>query len=587
MLIVRLSFLITFLSITSIVIAHDEIRPNFEFERDPQIHLPEAVKVDSAKLKPLWLQALARPEADMQRMAADAIGRAHVDGVADMQDAIPGLSGVLAAPASHPAARQAAARALFLLEARAAAPEMALSAEKHGADLRQIVEPALGKWKYEEYRAVWRARLTSREVRHRDLMLAIRCLATLEDRSVVAHLLDLVHDRFRPADVRLDAANAAGLLQEQDLEGDARRLIGTVAQTPLVGRLCAVRLLAHHAGDEAQGLLTQFATDAEPAVRVIALTRLNEIDARLVLPLAEDAMRSGDVKVRQCGADACIKVPDAQRVAAITRLLDDPHPGLRGSVRDSLYELAQRPELNESVRTAATGILTGDQWRGLEQAALLLAALDQKAAVPRLVELLEFSRPEVGIAAAWGLKKLAVPEALPQMLAKAGRQTEIRKKLSPVPAGLDEQTAHLIEAMGRMRYAPAEPLLRQYIPKDYAMGMFSRTAAIWSLGWLHEGIPDESLAAQLAERATDDSSGPGNPPEMRSVRCMSAVSIGRMKATSQVAVFRNYTRGVIRSGELGMSIRWALIQLTGEQIPEPDPPPKLGKAGWFLEPLDN
>jgi len=427
--------------------------------------------------------------------------------------------------------------------------------------------------------------LTGREVRHRDLMLAIHCLTTLEDRSAVANLLDLAHDRFRLKDVRLKAAHAAGLLQGQDLEEDARRLIGTVAAAPLVDRLCAVRLLSHHLGDEAQALLTQLATDTEPAVRVIALSRLNEIDPRLVLPIAEDAMRSGDAKVRQCGADACIQVPDAQRVAAVARLLDDPHPRVRGSVRDSLYELAQRPELDEPVRRAATEILTGDLWRGLEQAALLLAALDQKSAAPRLVELLDFNRPEVGVAAAWGLKKLAVPETLPAMLAKAERQTEIRRMPGPVPEGLDEETAHLFEAMGQARYAPAEPLLRQYIPKDYTMGLNSRTAAIWSLGWLHEGVPDESLAAKLAERATDDSSGPFNPPEMRSVRCMSAVSIARMKATSQVAVFQNYTHGVIRPSELGMSIRWALIQLTGEQIPEPDPP-KTGRSGWFLEPLD-
>ena len=113
------------------------------------------------------------------------------------------------------------------------------------------------------------------------------------------------------------------------------------------------------------------------------------------------------------------------------RLLDDPHPAVRGSVREALYALAQRPDLGDSIRQVATQVLAGDRWRGLEQAALLLAALDHKPAAPRLVELLEFGRPEVGVAAGWGLKKLAVPETLPAMLDKATRQTAARKALSP------------------------------------------------------------------------------------------------------------------------------------------------------------
>ena len=137
-----------------------------------------------------------------------------------------------------------------------------------------------------------------------------------------------------------------------------------------------------------------------------------------------------------------------------------------------------------------------------------------------------------------------------------------------------------------MKYAPAEPLLRQYIPKDYSMGLYSRSTAIWSLGWLNEGVPDESLAEKLFERATDDSSGPGNPPEMIPVRAMCAVSIARMKASSQVHPFLKYTRGSYGPGRLGMSIRWAMMELTGEHIPEPDPF-KTGKTGWFLEPIDD
>jgi HEAT repeat protein len=538
--------------------ARGEIRLDFEMDHDPEIHIPAAVTVFSNRLKPLWLEALARPEADLQRMAAAAIGRAHVAGFPDMDGAVPGLIAVLTAPASHPAARLAAARTLVLLDAKGAARQMAESAEKYGADLRQIVEPALPGWNYEPYRAVWQARLTGAGVRHRDLILAIRCLGMVHDGSRVPALLELVHDRNRPPDLRLEAAQAAGTLQGSGLEADARRLMAGGSAIPLVNRLCAAKLMARHDGADGQNLLAELGIDREPAVAVMALTRLIEIDPHLALPLAESSMQSADAKVRQRGADACVLAPDPQRVAQLVRLLDDPHPTVRSSVRDSLFELAQRPELSEPVWQAATGMLAGDRWRGLEQAALLLAALDYKPAAGRLVELLEFSRPEVAIAAAWGLKKLAVPETLPAMLDKASRQTEIRRKISPDLAGLDEQTAHLFEAFGQTKHTPAEPLLRVYIPKDFKMGALSRSSAIWSLGLLHAGVADEKLASQLAERAFDPAP---IPAELEPVRTASLIAIGRMKAVSQLETLKKQTVVSIAPTRLGMSLRWALIEL--------------------------
>ncbi|MGE5195333.1 MAG: HEAT repeat domain-containing protein, partial [Deltaproteobacteria bacterium] len=241
--------------------ARAEIRPDFEMDGDPEIHVPATVMVFSKRLKPLWLQALARPDADMQRLAADAIGRGHEGGMPGMDEAVPGLIAILTSPSSHPAARLAAAQALVKLDAKQAAKEMAGSAETQGAELRQVVEPALASWNYEPQRAVWQARLTAPGVRHRDLVLAIRCLATAHDGSRVAALLDLVHDRFRPPAVRSEAARAAGLLQERDLEAEAGRLLAGAASTPILNRLWAGRLRARQAGDAAQRLLAQLAVD--------------------------------------------------------------------------------------------------------------------------------------------------------------------------------------------------------------------------------------------------------------------------------------------------------------------------------------
>ncbi len=577
--------LILALLLESTASAENRIIPDFEIDHDPEIRVPAPVKILSDRQKALWQEALSRPEADLQRMAADAIGRAHAAGFPDMSTAVSGLVVVLTAPASHPAARLAAARTLIMLDANVTAPQMADCSEKYGADLRQIVEPALAAWNYTPYRAVWHARLTKNGVRHRDLILAIRCLTAAKDNSQMAALLNLVHDRFQTPDVRLEAGQAAGLLQETGLESDARRLLAGEQEIPLVNRLCAARLMTRHGGAVGQTLLTDLAIDVEPAVAVIALRRLIEIDAQLVLPMAEKAMQNDDAKIRQCGADACLLAPDPERVTSVARLLDDPYPAVRASVRDALYDLAQRrPDQDEPIRQAATRMLAGDRWRGLEQAALLLAALDHRPVADRLVELLEYGRPEVFIAAAWALKKLAVRETLPAILDKARRQSANRRKGSPDPTSLDAQTAHLFEALGRMKYAPADPLLREYIPKD-KMWVLSRSSAIWSLGLLHEGTPDEPLAVQLMERIADDG-GIMDPPEMGPVKMMGAVSIARMQAVSQVPALRKRIIPAITPDRMGMTMRWALMELTGERIPAPAPA-KSGKAHWFLEPLED
>jgi HEAT repeat protein len=290
-------------------------------------------------------------------------------------------------------------------------------------------------------------------------------------------------------------------------------------------------------------------------------------------------MRNADVNVRRQGAAACVLRPTPARVTALARLLDDLHPALRGQVRDDLFRLAMVAEQDESVRTAAAEMLAGESWRGQEQAALLLAALDHKPAAPRLVELLESKRPEVMVATAWGLRRLALPETLPAIFDKARRQTEFRKSSGDVP-GLDAQVAHLCEALGLMKYAPAEPVLREYIPKRQDWRL-SRMAGIWALGHLHAGKPDEELAALLIARLTD-----GDPinPETQAARVSSALSLGRMLAVSQETAMRAWMGPEINPEPVDISIRWALIEMTGEELPPPLPPAGQLRT-WFLEPL--
>jgi HEAT repeat protein len=497
-------------------------------------------------------------------------------------EAVPRLQKIATAEEFQPAARLAAAQALVDLDAKNSASALADSARKYGADFRLIVEPALARWDYRPLREVWQGRLNSTQVHYRDLVLAIRCLAIARDETSSRPLLQIVHDPVRSPELRTEAARAAGIVKTEGLEADAQQLLIRGTTGPTYHRLIAVQLLHRHTGGRAQQQLEELAIDSEPAVAVVALNRLLEIDPRLVVPLAEGAMASPDPKIRRSGAEAYVQVPDPSRVAVLARLLNDPHPDVRAYVRESMFALARIAELDDAVRRSTVEMLSGGQWRGLEQAGLLLGALDHEPAAPRLLELLEFPRAEVAIAAAWALKSLAVPETLPMQLAFAESRTEQRSSGKAEIPGFDRQVAHLLESFGIMNYSQAEPLLRRYIPKVFSMGDLSRPAAIWSLGLLHKGVPDEGLAAQFTERITDA----GTPLESYSVRMMSVVSIGRMKAVSQLAALRRYFGPEILPDTGGMTYRWALIQLTGEEIPTPERP-VAGRSGWFLEPLDN
>lgn len=562
------------------VVSAGEIRATFAMDADPVLQAPEPVKYFPGSYKPLWLQALARPEADLQRLSAETIAQAHEFGYPGMTESRARLTEILSAQATHPTARFAAARALMVLDSRDAAPALFAVAQRSGADLRRLIEPVLGEWKFQPIAEVWRARLTASDVRHRDLMLAIDGAAQLADSAAVPLLLQIVHDQHRPPDARLGAARAAGKIRDAGMEPEAARLTAG-SGAPLLQRLCAVHLLASHSSEASRTALLQLAVDREPTISAVALKRLLELNPDLVVPLAADAMQSSDPIVRQRGSEAYIARPNPERVVSLVRLLDDPHPTVRGSVREALYVLIKTPEFDVVLRPAIMEMLSADGWRGQEQAALLLGTLDHEAAAPRLVQLLESPRDEVLTTAAWALQKLAIPETLPAIFDKAQRQTALRQSGDLQPTSLDTQVVYLFETMGMMNYQPAEPLFRKHVPKSFGYGQFSRGAAIWSLGHLYAGRPDEALAKQLAERMADVASV---PPEMIHVQAMSAVALGRMGTKAHVPTMRSLLTPA--PTHPSMAIRWAIMKITGETLPELEPF-RYSKSAWFLTPLDD
>lgn len=556
-----------------------QFQTDYLMDSDPKITGSATIRVVSPRYQGLWLQALTSPEQDLQRRASETIARAagmQTQGLDQFQEP---LKKVLLAESTLPAVRFAAARALTAIDAKNQAANLWDVAQKQGVDLRQLVEPTIATWDYQPARAVWLARLKDSRTRHRDMILAVRCLATVREVAALPTMREFVMNLSRSADLRLESATAAGLLAEQGLEAEAKTLLQDAQSSGVVSRVCAVRLLSRHASPVARELLVTAAKDAESSVAAAAMKRLIEIDPDLMLPLAESALAHVDPNVRRAGIDAYVLRPTPERMTAIGKLLDDLNPSLRNRVREEFLKLAATPALNDAIRAAGMRELAGSSWRGQEQAALLLAELDHEAAAMRLIELLEVDRPEVMVTSAWALRKLAVPETLPAMFDKANRQTTFRLG-NDWRMELDWQVAHLLEAFSVMKYREAEPLLRKHVPKELKLGEYSRSAAIWSLGKFYENKVDEDLAKQLIARAADSAS---IPSEMIRVREMSAVTLGRMKAMSQLPRLRELMGPGPELSLEASGMRWAIMQMTGETLPEPAPV-KTGFGFSFLEP---
>ncbi len=562
---------------TAPAVGAEPIKLYFLMDREPEERPQPERWTLNPQLVPMWRRALARPESELKRQAAEAIAMAHTAGHADeMQVTIPELVSVFTEDKLHPAARHAAAHALISLNHRGSAATLLEISQNHGKDLRLLVEPALGEWNYEAIRPIWRLRIASARTPRRDLILAIHGLGQQRDAVALQPLLILAMTAEHPADVRLAAARAAGQIADHGLEPKTEQLLAH-DRGLLLDRLCAVSLIARHRSERAITLHQTMGADAEPAVAAAALRSLFAVDPNLVLPLAESALQNPDANVRRIGIETYVALPTPERIQTLSLRLNDPHPELRGLVRDSFHALSTDKALDSAIRQSSIAILAGNDWRGQEQAALLLAALDEESIASRLLELLEATRSEVMVTVAWSLKTIAVADTEAPILVFAKRRTDGAKGFT---TSVDFQLAHLIELLGRLKAVAATPLLQPYVPKTFVYGVKSRAAAVWALGVIQEGQVNEPLAKQLMERVMDTMS---SPPEEYDVRRASVLTLGRLRATTQLPALKQLIGETVDNDLFELTLRQAVLQISGEVLPIA-PPLTFERTGWFLEP---
>src|SRR5262249_34587295 len=156
-------------------------------------------------------------------------------------------------------------------------------------------------------RSVWLTRLADPATPRRELLLAIRGLATVREEKAAERLRELALSQREPGPVRLEAARALAALRESGLEKDADPLLADATPRGIVNRLVAASLLRRHKGDEATRLLQRLAKDPEPAVAAIAVGRLIELDPALVLPALDSLLASPDAGLRSFGVDVLFR----------------------------------------------------------------------------------------------------------------------------------------------------------------------------------------------------------------------------------------------------------------------------------------
>jgi HEAT repeat protein len=553
---------------------------------DPELPAPRTVTAFPEHLKPIWLEALRRPEADVVCKAAFTVTVAHRAGMNGLGSAASPLLDALERADARPAVRQAAARALVELDARDRAARLFAAAQAGGHDLRAVIEPALARWDYRPARAVWLARLARPESAGNDLALAVRCLAAVREDKAAAGLRDMVLSRHTAGPLRLEAARALGSLRRSGLEEDARQLAEAGSHDVLT-RLAAAALLRHHQGADAVRRLQELARDAEPAVAAAALARLVEIDPQAVVGDLRKLFASPDAGVRSAAVEVLFRLPTGEHIAQLADRFNDPHPAVRTLARRHAYELGRQKAHRDAVLNAGMRLLGEPDWRGQEQAIILLTQLDHKRAADRFETLLDADRSEVFVAAGWGLRRLAVRDTLGPVFEYVRRTREQLKNQQYVGHrtsldAFDIQLCQLCQLLGKSRYRPADDLFQAMVErlrltgKTAYLGEETRAAAVWALGFIHEGKPLPALVHALADPAPagrlNDLGVPFRGDEDPRVRRMAALTLGRVKAKDALPSLRHFYPGRAGSEPVGNACGWAIEQITGDKMLPPAGP---------------
>jgi hypothetical protein len=148
-------------------------------------------------------------------------------------------------------------------------------------------------------------------------------------------------------------------------------------------------------------------------------------------------------------------------------------------------------------------------------------------------------------------------------------------------AYLGQQSAYLIQYAGLMRMKDLQSFLEPNFKKSEPGGIEKRSAAMWTMGLIHENDSDPALTKSFLGRLADRE---GMMPEQLQVRRMAAVALGILRAKSAASGLNEAYELDSVEAMIPDSARWALGMI-GEPMPAPTKGFLSNVGGWKLNPL--
>ena len=533
---------------------------------DPLLLPPEMRIIQDDRLIPYFARILREAtDAEIQEVAALSLARVARLKLGDINSTVETLKSVMQ-ETNDENVRHACAFALAEGNATDSADDLLRIASAGSDAERVIIEPALGHWKSAQAVELWRARLVGRFETVASVRLACEGLTALDDQPSITALTSVLQDTSLEYAKRMAAARAICTLNPDAALNETKDLItGSIPD-----RLLAVSLLDHPKA-ESHLQTERLCEDAVDAVAAAAWLQLFRQSRENLIAHLSTGWIHRDAAIRTTAARIMRLFPTLERASWLNQMLSDRHIEVRNTARQMLVLIAaELPDLSSGIVDRAAAVLSSQSavWEGVEQSLVLLGQLQATQFSAECVPLLDHTRSEVKVSAAWLIHLYPDPSIKdPVLLQVVTLEEQLREGENP-PDDHAQKLTMLLQYCGMLRYSEVQPILERQYSKAAPGGGDMRAAAMWTVGLLNERNPDTAVIAKLLGRLNDRDP---QHPEAPQVRRMCVMAMGLMRAKETIPDLQNAFK-IDPPGSLipGM-VRW-VFPLLGEPVPEDYPP---------------
>lgn len=475
------------------------------------------------------------------------------------------VASALSETSRHSTLQRVLVSALLALEAKTHAETLWTIA---GDDLTvaSAVERSLIRWQSDLAVSTWRKRLRDQESPPDRLVLAIEGLTAVGSAADIPWIVQ----RLNPASEPVVAVAAAWALAELRPEGNgelSRRLVRSGRDSDRPHRLLLAALLLTGDGSEsARETLMGILSDGSDPARRVALRTLHRHHSETATELAHSWVQRGGASVREAAIEILGGAPSEAGIRTLVGGLDDPERRLRRAARRHLLDAASDPQLRPVViEEVLQKSMEGGSWRSLEQAILLLTALDQQQIVPALMEHLEHPRGDVSVTASWGLKVLVQdPDTVDRVAEKVDQWTrQPGPELAQTQAERHQvhRLAHLLELLGKHRHHSSDEVFRRLVPQESGFNPMPRAAAVWALGRIWQTDAPADLIEQLRLRMLDLHAEYPDVAEVPLVGYAVVNTLGRIAGSELIDDLKIFVTPDTEAPPVGAAAAWAIEQI--------------------------